>query len=609
MILTISCNDDNEQIMLSDENDIISFSFLTSDNANLSQDYVGVVLDNTILVTVPFNTDVSTLSPTILVSENATISPETNIEIDYSGEVVYTVTSESGIEQQYTVTVIIAPNDENNLLSFSFLSSNNTNLSQNYIGVIEDNTVTTTMPFGTDVSNLIPTTVVSNNATVSPANGTEIDFSNDVVFTITSESGIEQPYTVTVIIAPNDENSLLSFSFLSINNSNLSQDYIAIIENNTVTISSFPFNTDISNLVPTITVSDNATVNPETGIEVDFNSTTSLIVTSESLLENTYTINLLFEEFIIPDTNTEGEYIKWIYNSPLNTLEDFGTIFLYDDQNRLKVIASNFTQQYFTTYDEIFTSPVYANNIKYYIYGANNKVSEIRIFNEENALYKYEANQVYNSDTNTNITNDISSYSSTIVVYINENETLLENDDITYAPNGFEVNQLLIRKNIGLKIVDNTPAFNGLPTGGSDYLSDWWYSDYEVNKLLLDFDSASSANGFNNRHILTFNGLNSDSPISNVINPLYKLTQDFGHIERDKFIRQNYNSLYHQNYINFKPESYYIEQFIESKEEEETNTLIYTNFVTEKNSLDYPITTQFYYFYNNSSYTKKYVYQ
>lgn len=54
---------------------------------------------------------------------------------------------------------------------------------------------------GTDVTDLTPTIVVSPEATVSPLSGTSQDFTNPVVYTVTSGGGTPQAWTVTVTVA------------------------------------------------------------------------------------------------------------------------------------------------------------------------------------------------------------------------------------------------------------------------------------------------------------------------------------------------------------------------------------------------------------------------
>ena len=59
----------------------------------------------TVTVYVPVGTDKSTLSPTITVSANASVSPGSGVSHDFTSPVQYTVTAEDGSQQAYTVTV------------------------------------------------------------------------------------------------------------------------------------------------------------------------------------------------------------------------------------------------------------------------------------------------------------------------------------------------------------------------------------------------------------------------------------------------------------------------------------------------------------------------
>lgn len=62
----------------------------------------------------------------------------------------------------------------------------------------EAKTIKATVPYGTDVTILVPVIAISDKATVSPASGTIVDFTKPVVFTVTAEDGSEAKYTTTV---------------------------------------------------------------------------------------------------------------------------------------------------------------------------------------------------------------------------------------------------------------------------------------------------------------------------------------------------------------------------------------------------------------------------
>ena len=60
---------------------------------------------HTILLNIPEKTDITRLVPTVIISDNATVYPESNIPQDFSKPVIYQVTAEDDSTQEYTVTV------------------------------------------------------------------------------------------------------------------------------------------------------------------------------------------------------------------------------------------------------------------------------------------------------------------------------------------------------------------------------------------------------------------------------------------------------------------------------------------------------------------------
>jgi cytoskeletal protein RodZ len=60
---------------------------------------------HTITVNVPPNTNVTSLTPTIEVSDSATVSPASGTPQNFTNPVTYTVTAQDGSTQNYIVTV------------------------------------------------------------------------------------------------------------------------------------------------------------------------------------------------------------------------------------------------------------------------------------------------------------------------------------------------------------------------------------------------------------------------------------------------------------------------------------------------------------------------
>lgn len=159
-------------------------------------DVVGLVDEDakTVRLDFPEGTDVSHLTPTILISTYATITPASGVPQDFTEPVCYTVTAKNGTTAQYQVEVVVHDADnEKSILSFVIDGEE---------GVINEvaKTVLVYMPEGTDVTHLVPTIEVSEGATVSPASGEAQDFTTPVAYTVSAPNGTTAVYTVTVIV-------------------------------------------------------------------------------------------------------------------------------------------------------------------------------------------------------------------------------------------------------------------------------------------------------------------------------------------------------------------------------------------------------------------------
>lgn len=93
-------NDSNPTEGLSTEKQILSFIFQP-------QNIEGIIDEEnkTITATIPYSSS-TILTPSITISENATISPSSNTEQDFSEDVIYTITAEDKSHLNYTVKVI-----------------------------------------------------------------------------------------------------------------------------------------------------------------------------------------------------------------------------------------------------------------------------------------------------------------------------------------------------------------------------------------------------------------------------------------------------------------------------------------------------------------------
>ncbi len=163
--------------------DITSFVF-----AGLPATTIGT---NTVSVTVPFGTAVSSLSPTYTVSSLASGNPVSGTERNFSSPQTYTITAEDNSTKAYTVTVSIAPaSSAKDILTCDFGALGP--------ATIAGTNITLTVPPNQNVTSLAPTFTISPLATLSPASGSTQNFTNPVAYTVTAQNGTTQVYTVAV---------------------------------------------------------------------------------------------------------------------------------------------------------------------------------------------------------------------------------------------------------------------------------------------------------------------------------------------------------------------------------------------------------------------------
>lgn len=93
---------------ISQENELLSFSY-GSMQAEINQD------KGTVKLQVPDGANLEKLTPTVKVSDFASVYPESGQTVDFSGSdpVIYTVTSQSGVTNKYWVTVELVATGEN----------------------------------------------------------------------------------------------------------------------------------------------------------------------------------------------------------------------------------------------------------------------------------------------------------------------------------------------------------------------------------------------------------------------------------------------------------------------------------------------------------------
>ena len=161
-------------------------------------------------------------------------------------------------------------------------------------------TVRLDLPAGTDVTHLTPTITISTYATIEPESGVAQDFTNPVYYTVTAMNGTTAQYMVEAVVHDaENEKSILSFRFDALDEEGVIDELSRRI---TFTL---PAGTDVTELVPTIEVSEGATVDPASGVPQDFTAPVTYTVTAQNGTTAAYIVTVVVEGIeVVPTGKT-----------------------------------------------------------------------------------------------------------------------------------------------------------------------------------------------------------------------------------------------------------------------------------------------------------------
>lgn len=188
-ITTFSCNNDDSNAELSNENEITNIIFNYNDNRlEIAVD----PLSKTINKTLPTAWDITNMSAQFIISDSATLSPDPSTISDFSKPITFTVTAQNGEKSNYNLVISKLPSDDRDIISF-IIQNKETKISSNINS--DSNTIEQRVPPHVDLSQLSINYKISKNASISPDPSTIKDYSNPVSFTVTSESNETKTYT------------------------------------------------------------------------------------------------------------------------------------------------------------------------------------------------------------------------------------------------------------------------------------------------------------------------------------------------------------------------------------------------------------------------------
>ena len=184
MIIMIGCSKDEK----SGEKNLISFS--------IPNQTCDVTIDGqAVSIKMYKHVDIGKLTPIVVVSDGATVNPSSGVMVDFTNPVFYVVTAQDGSVATYVVTVQKTLSRKNDIENFQLVGTEQ-------IFEREGDNLFVYVPYETDIASIVAEIVVSDKATVTPASGVQIDFTNPQTYTVKSSDGTEKEFLVTVKKSP-----------------------------------------------------------------------------------------------------------------------------------------------------------------------------------------------------------------------------------------------------------------------------------------------------------------------------------------------------------------------------------------------------------------------
>ncbi len=248
-------------VALGSSKDITRFTILGTD---------GTITGTSITLTLPFGTNLASLTPTITHS-GAGISPASGAAQSFIAPVLYVVTAADMSTKAYTVSVHTAPSSAKDITQFTILGID---------GTITGTTISLVVPFGVSLANLTPS-IVHTGTSISPASGVAQSFTASRMYTVTAADMSTKVYTVNVTDAPSNSKDITQFTILGVDGT---------ITGTTIALT-LPNGTSLASLTPTITHTG-ASVSPLSGVAQSFTGPVTYTVTAGDGSTKDYTVTV-----------------------------------------------------------------------------------------------------------------------------------------------------------------------------------------------------------------------------------------------------------------------------------------------------------------------------
>ncbi|BAV94703.1 DUF5018 domain-containing protein [Ichthyobacterium seriolicida] len=291
------------QVTVRSSSKLKSFKF-KAEGGNTSKKIVkeveGTISGNTVIVKVPYNTDLNGLTPDIELYKGATITaPSGGVTTaqDFSSKKTYTVIAQDGSTSIYTVIVTKEVEPTISEFKFTIASNGSKNLVNDITGTITQNSgniageIIVKVPHNADLTGLTPTVTGASNVTVckggagSTAANSSDDFSNShdapKEYSAVDAAGGRKIYNVKVYKEP----AITSFKFTNTDNtgtsfptgiteytaSPINHDSLSAVGTIRITVAN---TVDVTNLTPSISGTNISTSFTPTALNFSTNSQT-----------------------------------------------------------------------------------------------------------------------------------------------------------------------------------------------------------------------------------------------------------------------------------------------------------------------------------------------
>ena len=277
---------------------MVSFDFKKMYNCCIESDATGTIQGDSIVVIVPFSTDITKLVAsfeipegiTVLVNEKKQLSSSTTN--DFSNTVIYSIVSPDGNKKNFRVIVRKSdPLAGNDILSFVIKASSNKDagIDKDIVGTINHDTIGVTFSAGVDFTrNIVVDFTNSDGSTVfvgdmvQTSGVSENLFSNLLHYKVSSQSGVIKTYIISIRIKSNQK-EFLSFGFNDITPlrvyENQTESEYAFIIDSSIDIKKLTASFTTSPLVQYVKVKDLSQISGET--VNDFTTMVTYEITAE----------------------------------------------------------------------------------------------------------------------------------------------------------------------------------------------------------------------------------------------------------------------------------------------------------------------------------------